>query len=177
MWIQPSTLTGGALEDLTFSELVDFWAECEIDRQLREVELFSASIVADQEQLSSRSQAKELTRGVLSHTVGLVAQVAQELLGPGTLLGSQRRGVKQRLQRRPGGGRIAAGRLSPHQRRGQGENPYGQRDLFRTNWHPCCPRKEGARGRPGLWAGKSRGPVVVYVRDRHVLAGISQIGL
>ena len=46
MWIRPKTLTGGALEELTFSELVDFWAENEIGRQLREVELFSASIVA-----------------------------------------------------------------------------------------------------------------------------------
>lgn len=46
MWIRPSTATGSALEELTFSELVEFWAENEIDRQLREVELFSSNIVA-----------------------------------------------------------------------------------------------------------------------------------
>jgi len=51
MWIRPSTVTGGALEELTFSELVDFWAENEIYRQLREVELFSASIVAGAQRL------------------------------------------------------------------------------------------------------------------------------
>jgi hypothetical protein len=53
MWIRPSTATGGALEELTFSELVDFWAENEIARQLREVELFSSSIVAGAQQLGT----------------------------------------------------------------------------------------------------------------------------
>ena len=59
MWIRPSTVTESylskmpTLEELTFSELVDFWAENEIDRQLREVELFSSSIVAGAQQLGT----------------------------------------------------------------------------------------------------------------------------
>lgn len=46
---EQNTVHGNALEELTFPELVDLWAEEEIYRQLREVELHSAAIVLEAE--------------------------------------------------------------------------------------------------------------------------------
>lgn len=46
---EQNTVHGNALEELTFPELVDLWAENEIYRQLREVELHSATIVREAE--------------------------------------------------------------------------------------------------------------------------------
>lgn len=40
------TSTGGVLEQLTFSELVDIWVEGEIDKRLQEVEHFHDAIIA-----------------------------------------------------------------------------------------------------------------------------------
>lgn len=49
----PETVSGGILEELTYPELVDLWVEGEINRRLREVDLFSARIVEGAEELGT----------------------------------------------------------------------------------------------------------------------------
>ena len=48
-----NTVSGGILEQLTLPELIDVWAEEEIYRRLREVELFSNTIVREAERLGT----------------------------------------------------------------------------------------------------------------------------
>ncbi|MFQ5743091.1 MAG: hypothetical protein ACE5HV_05815 [Acidobacteriota bacterium] len=53
MQIDRKMVGGDLLEELTLPELVDLWAEEEIYRQLREVELFSSTIVREAQRLGT----------------------------------------------------------------------------------------------------------------------------
>ena len=53
MRAEQNAVSGGVLAELTFPELIDLWAEKEIYRQLREVELHSSTIVRGAERLGT----------------------------------------------------------------------------------------------------------------------------